>query len=417
MFSLSSFPSVRFPSAEEENCLDLMDVGDMPTYADAPRNAAEISVVLPTFNERDNIAEVIARLGAALHGLDWELIFVDDNSPDGTSGLVRLFSLVCPRIRLIERIGRRGLSSACIEGMRAATAEHIAIMDADLQHDETALPAMLVKLRTENLDMVVGTRNSAGGSMGDFSPARVVLSRLGKALSYAVSHSGLSDPMSGFFIVRRGFFLEVMDRLDGRGFKLLLDMLASSARRVRLGEVGYRFRNRYHGESKLGPTVIAEYLLMIAKKLASKLLSMRPLTFAGVGTTGAILQLGLFYFLYRMCHGGLVSSQIVSILAAILANFALNNRYTFHDYTVQGAPASLSLLLYCNISCIGACLNILTSLALMRANVPWQLAGIAGIAVGAVWNYGMSVAVVWKVRRRKSSVKPITSLEPTFLPK
>jgi len=417
MFLLGSSISVRFLSGEQENCLDWMDVGDLPSCLADPGNTAEISVVLPTFNERDNIAEVITRLGAVLHGMDWELIFVDDNSPDGTSDLVRLFCTVCPRIRLIQRIGRRGLSSACIEGMRAATAEHIAVMDADLQHDEAALPAMLAKLRAENLDMVVGTRNSAGGSMGGFSPARVALSRLGRFLSYAVARSGLSDPMSGFFIVRRGFFLEVMDRLYGRGFKILLDMVASSTRRVRLGEVGYRFRDRHHGESKLGTTVIVEYLLMIAKKLSSKLLFIRPLAFACVGTTGAILQLGSFYFLYRVCHGGLVSSQMVSIMAAILTNFVLNNRYTFHDRTVQGTPEALSLLMYFNISCIGACLNILTSLALMRANLPWQLAGVAGIAVGAIWNYVMSVTVVWKVRRRKSSMESMVSLESTFLPK
>lgn len=378
-----------------------MDVGDIYSFTNASERAVDISVVLPTFNERENIVEVIERLSRSLREFNWELIFVDDNSPDGTSDLVRTYCEAYPRIRLIQRIGRRGLSSACIEGMRAATAPYIAIMDADLQHDETVLPVMLSAIQTSDLDLVIGTRNSAGGSMGGFSWTRIALSGLGRLLSRAISHVEMSDPMSGFFVVRRSFFQQVENCLDGRGFKILLDMVSASTRRVKLSEVGYCFRARYRGESKLSAAVMFDYIRMLGKKLLRSPEIVRTISFAGVGTTGAALQLILLYLLYRVYHVGLVPAQIISILGAMLSNFILNDRFTFHGRTMRRLPAAPALLVYCNISCLGAGLNILTSLAMIHLNLPWQLAGISGIIVGAVWNYCMSIAVVWKVRHGK----------------
>ncbi len=230
----------------------------------------DLSLVIPTFNERANIAALVAGLESALTSYDWEVIFVDDNSPDGTADTVRMFASTNARIRLIQRIGRRGLSSACIEGIRASGAPLIAVMDADLQHDESKLPPMIEYLRSRELDVVVGTRNAQGGSMGDFSVIRVALSQIGRILSRLVTTCPLSDPMSGFFIVRRSFFLEVSERLDGRGFKILLDMLAASSHRVQVGEVGYRFRGRTQGTSKLGAGVMLQFLAMVIRKIASR---------------------------------------------------------------------------------------------------------------------------------------------------
>src|SRR5580704_1304875 len=211
----------------------------------------DVAVVLPTYNEGKNIPEVIARVRSVLEGLSWEMIFVDDDSPDGTAEAVLEYARRDRRIRLVQRVGRRGLSSACIEGMLATSANYIAVMDADQQHDETILPKMLARLREEELDIVVGTRNADGGSMGQFSAKRVLLSRLGRRISKSVCHCELSDPMSGFFLLRRGFLMDVVRRLQGEGFKILVDLLASAERRVRVGEIGYRFRLRKHGESKL----------------------------------------------------------------------------------------------------------------------------------------------------------------------
>jgi dolichol-phosphate mannosyltransferase len=236
------------------------------TFGFVPGAAAELSLIVPTYNERGNVAELLARVDCVLHGMDWELIFIDDNSPDGTSDLIRSQCALYPNVRLIERIGRRGLSSACLEGMYAASAPFLAVMDADLQHDEAILPAMLAASRSLDLDVVVGTRNAAGGTMGEFSPLRVALSRLGRMLSRVVAPALVSDPMSGFFLLRRSFFLEVAGGVDGRGFKILFDMLTTCARRVRVGEIGYRFRSRHQGKSKLGASVLFAYILMLGRK-------------------------------------------------------------------------------------------------------------------------------------------------------
>jgi dolichol-phosphate mannosyltransferase len=237
------------------------------TFGFGPAASADLSLIVPTYNERGNIIELIMRLDRVLAGLEWELIFIDDDSPDGTAELIRSQCALHPNLRLIERIGRRGLSSACLEGMHAASGPFLAVMDADLQHDEAILPVMLATLRSQDLDVVVGTRNAAGGTMGEFSPLRVALSKLGRSLSRIVAPDLVSDPMSGFFLLRRSFYLEVADSVEGKGFKILLDMLTTCTRRVRVGEVGYRFRNRQHGKSKLGPSVLFEYLLMLGRKL------------------------------------------------------------------------------------------------------------------------------------------------------
>ncbi len=243
-----------------------------PAPADSP---LDLAVVLPTYNERENVREVIASLEDALHGLRWDLIFVDDDSPDGTAELVRSYARRDSRIRLVHRVGRRGLSSACTEGILASSAHYIAVMDADMQHDERILPKMLKRLREESLDVVVGTRNSQGGSMGQLGRARLLLSRAGEKISHAVCRCGLSDPMSGFFLVNRSFFLEVAHRLQGGGFKILLDLLASSERPVRFGEVGYRFRKRSNGESKLDVNTAVEYLFLVVHQLMGGVIPLR----------------------------------------------------------------------------------------------------------------------------------------------
>ena len=143
----------------------------------------ELSVVIPTYKERQNIAPLVASLEAALQGVNWEVIFVDDHSPDRTADAIRELALTNRRVRILERIGRRGLSSACIEGMMASPAPSIAVMDADMQHDETILPEMLHLLQSRKLDVVVGSRRTAGGSMGEFAEKRVRLSDLGSRVS------------------------------------------------------------------------------------------------------------------------------------------------------------------------------------------------------------------------------------------
>src|ERR1700704_1604211 len=223
----------------------------------------ELAVVLPTYNERDNIGPVLSALEQALEGLDYEVVIVDDDSDDGTAGVARQLALSDSRIRVIQRINRRGLASACVEGMMASSATYLAVMDADMQHDERILPAMLRKLKDEKLDVVIGSRNAAGGSMGTLAGQRVALSQFGRKVGKLVTNTDVSDPMSGFFVVDRRFLEEVVRSLSLTGFKILLDMLATSRRPVRVGEVGYTFRPRQRGESKLDFLAGLEYLELI----------------------------------------------------------------------------------------------------------------------------------------------------------
>ncbi len=225
----------------------------------------ELAIVIPTYNERENVACLVASLEEALTGIDWRVIFVDDNSPDRTGDVLRGLSAKNAKISILERLDRRGLASACIEGMLATSAPYIAVMDADLQHDERILPEMLRRLKSEHdVDLVVASRTISGGSMGKFPPVRVWISNMGRMLSRLVCRCGVSDAMSGFFVVRRDFFQGVVYRLTGRGFKLLVDLLSSSVFPVRLIEVPYHFRSRERGESKLGAAVELQFLYMLA---------------------------------------------------------------------------------------------------------------------------------------------------------
>src|SRR5260221_9147475 len=214
-----------------------------------------LTIVVPTLNERDNIKPLIALLDAALPKVNWELMFVDDDSADDTAKHIRALALVDPRVRCILRIGRRGLSTACVEGVLACSAPFVAVMDADLQHDEALLPRMLEILQKENIDLVIGSRYAAGGGLGAWTSTRMQISQIGTKLARLICKQDISDPLSGFFMCRREVFESAVRRLSGQGFKILLDLLASSSRPLRVCELPFEFRNRRPGETKLDTLV------------------------------------------------------------------------------------------------------------------------------------------------------------------
>ncbi len=358
----------------------------------------DLAVILPTYNERENIPHVIARLAHTLQGLQWEAIFVDDDSPDGTAQVIAGHALASPNIRLIHRIGRRGLASACIEGMMATQAHCIAVMDADLQHDEAILPAMLDRIRCESLDVVVGTRNAEGGSMGSFGRHRVALSRLGQKISTSVCRAEITDPMSGFFMLRRSFLIEVVHDLQGTGFKILVDLLASAKRPVRIAEVGYTFRARRHGESKLDIMVGVEYVSMIVNKLLGGVLPVELIHYALVGGIGVLTHLAVFLFLLHGSHLHFAVMQLIAASVAMTENFFLNNLITFRDRRLRGSrmlSGAINFLLACSF---GAWANVVLSSDLSKAGVHWYAAGFAGILLGSVWNLSISSQVTWRTR-------------------
>jgi dolichol-phosphate mannosyltransferase len=381
------------PTLAEDQPAIMTDPGLVRGSVEAP---IELAVVIPTFNERDNIAPLLTLLEQALAGIEWEVIFVDDSSPDGTAEQVRELARTNRRVRVLERIGRRGLSSACIEGMLATPAQYIAVMDADLQHDASILPSMLDRIKSENLDIVVGSRNIAGGSMGEFAARRVWLSTLGTRVSRLVCHCDVSDAMSGFFLVQRGYFQQVAHRLTGIGFKILVDLLASSPHPVRLAEVPYHFRNRERGESKLDVNVELEYLYLLLDKLIGKSLPTRFVLFILVGSLGVFVHLGILGLLYKRLGVSFMAAQATATVTAMSFNFFLNNVVTFRDRRLRGWGMMTGLLTFYAACSVGALINVSFAQNLLRLGLPWYLAGLTGIAISSVWNYGVNTILTWR---------------------
>jgi dolichol-phosphate mannosyltransferase len=358
----------------------------------------DLAVVIPTFNERENVPRVVEALSRALAAVEWEAIFVDDHSPDGTAGVVRQLALQNPRVRILERIGRRGLSSACIEGALATAAPYLAVMDADMQHDEAILPEMLERLKREHLDIIVASRNTAGGSMGKFAQSRIRLSELGTRISRLVCGREVSDPMSGFFLADRNFFELVVGRLTGTGFKILVDLLASSPRPVRLAEIPYRFRDRQLGVSKLDVNAELEYLFLVVDKMVGRAIPTRFVVFVLVGSLGLLVHLAVLALLHYRTLIDFSAEQAIATMVAMACNFLLNNAVTFRDRRLKGWRL-LRGLFYFYVACsVGAIINISFAEFLNQRGVPWYLAGISGMAISSVWNYGVNTVITWRRR-------------------
>ncbi|HEX7362827.1 MAG TPA: glycosyltransferase family 2 protein [Bryobacteraceae bacterium] len=362
-------------------------------------------MIIPTLNERENIIPLWRSLQLALNEIDYEIVFVDDDSDDGTGELARAVAQDDHRVRVIQRIGRTGLASAVIEGMMATTAPAIAVIDGDLQHDESVLPQMLEKLKSDNLDIVIGTRNAEGGSMGSFGAARVSISLAGRNLSRAICPIGLSDPMSGYFVVTRAFVDEVVHSLTGRGFKVLLDLVASCSRPVRFSEVGYTFRERSNGKSKLTLLVALEYMELIADKLVGAWIPVSYVTFALVGTLGVLFYLAFVYALLSI-GSSFGFAQILSGTVVIVLNFLLNNQLTFRASRLKGRRSILMGMAAFSAACaVGLISNLQTAELLRQHGVVWYASSLIGLMIGSIWNYWTSSIFIWQVNRYRNRVR------------
>ncbi|HEX4997243.1 MAG TPA: glycosyltransferase family 2 protein [Terriglobia bacterium] len=361
----------------------------------------ELALVIPTFNERDNIEELLGRLTTVLSGIAWEAIFVDDDSTDGTAALIRSLNGRYPHVRALQRIGRRGLSSACIEGMLATSAPYMAVMDADLQHDESILPVMLNTIKAEELDLVVGSRHVGTGSVGDFAAHRQALSRLGKNVGRRIYKCDIQDPMSGFFMVRRTFFEKTAHRLSGISFKILVDLLASAPEPVRFREIPYRFRSRIHGESKLDTTNLIEYLFLLADKTVGAWVPVRFIMFSISGLSGVVIFLALFWALYARWQVTFELAEGASTAVAICTNFLVNNWVTYRDRRLKGARLIRGFLWFCLACSIGAWGSFSIASFGFQKGLPWQVAGLTGLIITSVWNYGVTAAFTWRAVGRR----------------
>ena len=372
------------------------DAGEQPSGSAeraSPRRV-ELAVVIPTFDEIDNITPLIARLERALDGIAWEVVFVDDDSPDGTAGSVRRLAQTDPRVRCIQRIGRRGLSTAVIEGMLATSAPYLAVLDADMQHDERLLPRMLETLKADRLDIVVASRYAAAGGFGAWDRRRVALSGAATRLARLIVSAELSDPMSGYFVIARPAFEKTVRRLSGQGFKILLDLFASAPAPFRFAEIPYTFSPRLHGESKFGANAAWEYLVLLLDKLTRGLVPVLFMLFSAVGAIG--LAVHLVVLRAALVGVDFAAAQGIATIAAMTGNFALNNLVTYRDKRLRGARFVGGLASFCAVCGIGALANVGIATVVFGERYSWWVAGLAGAAVSAVWNYAVSSIVTWR---------------------
>jgi dolichol-phosphate mannosyltransferase len=381
--------------ASEESALAIPPRPEASVLTQQWPASPELAIVIPVLNEADNVAPLVERLTRALAGIRWEAIFVDDDSPDGTADVVRALARLQGNLRCVQRLGRRGLSSACIEGILSSAAPYIAVMDGDLQHDEMLLPQMLAKIRAERLDVVVASRYTDAGSVGDWQRSRVVISDVAGRLSRLVVKADLTDPMSGFFMVERDAFAAAMRSLTGQGFKILLDLFASSPRPLAFAEVPLSFRQRLHGESKLDTLVAWEYLMLVLQKLVGPAVPVRFLLFSSIGALGIGTHLLTLWFGTHMLAIAFPVAQAIATVIAMTGNFLLNNLFTYRDRRLRGRRLVTGLISFYAVCGAGGAANVGVASYVAGGHHSWWLAGLAGAAVSVVWNYAMSSIFTW----------------------
>ena len=371
-----------------------------PLRADASaavRPAPELTIVVPTFNEKANIPLLVERLAQLLTSCDWEVIFVDDNSPDGTAAAARAIGANDSRVRCIRRIGRRGLAGACLEGMLASQARYVAVMDADLQHDEGLLVPMLEALRSGRADVAVASRYLYGGSAAGLSKQRSRVSRGSNTLVRLLLGIDLTDPMSGHFMIRRDALEAIAPSLSTQGFKILLDILATARGSLRTTELPSTFRERQHGESKLNSKIALDFAALVTAKLTNDAVSARFLLFCMVGLTGIGIHLSILSALL-ITNLSFGAAQAFATIGAIAWNFVLNNLFTYRDQRLTGWHFVTGLIRFQVICAIGAISNVGIATWIYDYDETWWIAGLGGALIGTVWNFVVSAALVWRQR-------------------
>ncbi len=377
-------------------------------------SALRVSIVAPTFNESRNVAAFVSRIDKAMGETSWEVIFVDDDSEDGTWHYAKKLSERDSRVRCLRRIDRRGLAGACIEGVLSSSANFIVIVDADLQHDEAIIPEMLTHLEADTADLVIGTRivkpetEDAG-----FSKQRVRASQIATRLATAFLGTKVTDPMSGFFAMRRESFENIAPRLSTSGFKILLDILASSWPPLRVQEVGFHFRSRNDGESKFDMRAMLDFGSLLVNKATGGMVPARFVLFGLVGGLGVFVHLAALRFSFGTGEVTFTEAQAIATCIAMTSNFFINNMLTYRDMKLRGVAAMTGLVKYFLLCGLGSIANVGMASWLFGVNGSWWLAGTAGVIVGSVFNYSMSSAFVWRRKPRQTFVPSaaIASLE------
>jgi len=364
---------------------------------DIPTGAKTLSIVIPTYNEAGNIRPLVDLLDQVVDHSVAEYIFVDDNSPDGTSQAVRDLGREKPWVRVIERIGKRGLASACADGVMASAGDHVLVMDADLQHDEKIIPQMLASLTSGDFDVCSGTRFGNHEQVEGLTFVRKWVSYTANFLAKLVSGYRLKDPMSGFFMFKREDFIAALPKMAVSGYKVYFDFLCSSKKKLKVNEIKFDFRSRNDGESKLDMKVLWEYILLLGAKLTRGLLPVRFIGFALVGLSGVVFHLGVLFVLHQLLGNVYVVANTAATFLAMKWNYYWNNQLTYMHIRKRGLDYWKGLFMFVLISMLGASMSIAVATWLKESQgVWWPIATMVGIVQGAVWNYLVSRWLVWR---------------------
>ena len=357
-----------------------------------------LSIVIPTYNEKDNILKILGMLKKVLKSITHEIIFVDDNSPDGTSAVVKDCMKTSSKIRLIHRIGRKGLAGAVIEGIFAADSDLVAVMDCDLQHDETKLLEMInLFSKNKSLDIVIGSRFTETGEISEkaLSKIRELGSKVTTLIIKKVLNIASTDPLSGFFMVKKETFLKSSEKLQTQGFKVLADFLATSGKDISIKEIGYKFKNRVAGESKMSFLTALELIGLVMSQILKGRVSIRFILFCMVGLSGIFVQL-LITGLAMLLINQFPTSQTLGIIAAMTSNYFLNNSITFNERKLRSLDLIRGLFSFYLICSLGAFSNIAIATYVFGFSSNWLISSFIGACFGAVWNFTLTSIFTWK---------------------
>jgi dolichol-phosphate mannosyltransferase len=380
----------------------LLSNGTMEQSNNATLVQAMFSLVLPTFNEVENLPELLPKLKKVLEYIPHEIIIVDDNSPDETWQIAHTLSETLDGVHVIRRIGRRGLSSAVVEGFLAAKGDVLAVMDADGQHDLSLLPKLFHTVQS-GVNIAIGSRYIEGGSVGEWDERRYALSRLATRLAIGLCSVPVKDPMSGFFAIDRETFEDTLPRLNPKGFKILLDFLVHVKKGTTAKELPFRFGERMYGESKLSKRVQIEFLEYLYDVIFGKYIPLTFVQYCIVGAMGVFVHVSMYLLLSSLLkEAGALSlygfsiAVIGAIETAIIFNFLLNNVWTFAHARLHGVAAFCGFLTFNAACALGALANYATAAFLFSHGSAELVSVIIGAFVGVFWNYTINRLMTWR---------------------
>jgi dolichol-phosphate mannosyltransferase len=350
-----------------------------------------LSIIVPTFNERQNIGRLIEKIRSIKHQINcnFEIVFIDDDSPDGTWDEIK--KNWSSDVRGLLRHARKGLASAVVEGMLTCNSKYFIIMDADMQHDETMIPSILRNLRS--YDLVVVCRN-LNEQIDGFSSTRRFISKFGNSILKRLMATQLSDPLSGFFGIRSEEFHLLSRKLNPIGFKILSEIIFVNPK-LKVLELPGNFKKRLFGQSKLDTKVIIEMFEMVLHRIFGKFFPLKVLFFLIVGFFGMAVHLTSLFICIKIFNLNFSFSQAMSIFLAMTFNFFLNNILTYSALRIKGVRVLFGLLKFCLACLIGALINQFVSVTIFKSGISWWVAGLSGAAVGSLWNYVLTSSIVW----------------------